>query len=421
MPFLRSFTHVAGRFREDRSGNVAILFALTCLPVAFMAGAAVDYSRASAVLVRAQNAVDVAALALAKDPKMSASDTDTLAANVFSANFSGDPSTTVLSLKAERDGKKVKVTVSAKVRNAFASILPVPEMQIGATSTAESAGKPVEIALVLDNTGSMRDAGKMEALRKSAKNLVDFLDASVTSRDQAKVALVPFATQVNIGTSVKSATWLTYDSSGSTVGSKMSSSNWKGCVTDRNKPHNTALPDASISGSSAYWADVCDVSNLSVAMPLSTDYFGIKRAIDDMTAGGNTNIGIGMAWGMEALVPGGPMDTKTPLGSKDVDKIVILLTDGLNTEDRFDRPSCFLIFCTPANVTNLNARTLANCSAAKAAGIRVYTVRLVEGDEGLLRACASESSFFYDVLNPADLEPAFKSIGGNIMAVRISK
>jgi Flp pilus assembly protein TadG len=417
---LGSFSPAVVALSKDRSGNVALLFALSIAPILVMVGAAVDYGRASSARERMQAGVDAAVLALAAEPGLAKAEMDAKADTIVRNALKAASAVVVDTVSATKEGTRYTVVTSARARNAFVGPLGSSHIPLSAQATAETAGgKPIEVALVLDTTGSMNEAGKLAALKQSARNFLAFLDKSVTSRDQAKVALVPFATQVNVGTAVTSASWLSYDPTGSTTGQKTTASTWKGCITDRNKPHNTALPDAP-TGAAAYWADTCDASAQTKVMALGTDYHALGQAIDAMVAAGNTNTGIGMAWGLEALTPGGPLASGTPLGDKGVDKIIILLTDGQNTEDRYDRPSCFLIFCSPANVANLNARTLANCSVAKAAGIRVYTVRLIDGDEGLLRSCASEASFFYDVLKAEDLAPAFKSIGSAILAVRIT-
>ena len=41
-------------------------------------------------------------------------------------------------------------------------------------------------------------------------------------------------------------------------------------------------------------------------MPLSYDWTGMKTLVDNMMPGGNTNQGIGLAWGWLSLVGGGP-------------------------------------------------------------------------------------------------------------------
>ncbi|MCC6787152.1 MAG: hypothetical protein IT547_04885, partial [Hyphomonadaceae bacterium] len=66
------------------------------------------------------------------------------------------------------------------------------------------ASPPIEVAMVLDNTGSM--ANDMQALRDAASDLAD--DLLSLDGDTVRVALVPFVAQVNIGNEQSHRAWL---------------------------------------------------------------------------------------------------------------------------------------------------------------------------------------------------------------------
>jgi Flp pilus assembly protein TadG len=63
---IRSIVGMMGRLRRDESGNIAMLFGLTLIPVAGAAGMGLDYSRASNYYTSAQSEVDAAVLTVAK-------------------------------------------------------------------------------------------------------------------------------------------------------------------------------------------------------------------------------------------------------------------------------------------------------------------------------------------------------------------
>lgn len=84
--------------------------------------------------------------------------------------------------------------------------------------------------------------------------------------------------------------------------------------------------------------------------------------------------------------------------------------DGENTENRWT-----------SNASQIDARTKLACDAAKAKNIKVYTVRVIEGNADLLRSCATTASMFYDVGKASDLEPIFKEIANSIRALRLTK
>jgi hypothetical protein len=60
-------------------------------------------------------------------------------------------------------------------------------------------------------------------------------------------------------------------------------------------------------------------------------------------------------------------------------------------------------------------------TAASDSSIIVYTVRLMEGNEDLLRSCASSEDNYYDVEDTSDLVPAFQAIGKKISQLRLSQ
>ena len=74
--------------------------------------------------------------------------------------------------------------------------------------------------------------------------------------------------------------------------------------------------------------------------------------------------------------------------------MLILLTDGLNTQNRFT-----------TNAAQIDKRTENVCDNLKKAKIRVFTVRVIEGNVPLLQNCASAPNMFYDVQIASQLTP----------------
>ena len=68
--------------------------------------------------------------------------------------------------------------------------------------------KKLNLALVLDNTGSMAQSAKMTNLKTAAHNLLTTLQNAAKTPGDVKVAIVPFATDVNVGTSNVNANWI---------------------------------------------------------------------------------------------------------------------------------------------------------------------------------------------------------------------
>ena len=96
--------------------------------------------------------------------------------------------------------------------------------------------------------------------------------------------------------------------------------------------------------------------------------------------------------------------------AENLTKYVILLSDGDNTRNRFGD-----------STNTMNNRTRDTCDGIKGDGIKIYTVRLIEGNASLLRACATSNDMYYDVENSSELSGVFSAIGSEIASLHLSK
>jgi Flp pilus assembly protein TadG len=178
----------------------------------------------------------------------------------------------------------------------------------------------------------------------------------------------------------------------------------------------------------------CDVQPI---VPLSNDYKLIKKNVNALQAAGTTNIMEGVAWGNRVLSPGVPF-TETSMTTKNLQKIMIVLTDGTNVFG--NTPNAlgssysaggYLVDGrlgvqgggASATTTLMNARTLKACETAKAAGIEVYTIRLEEPNVTtgtMLKECATSPDHYFDVPSRAMLDEAFQAIKDKMVKIRIS-
>jgi hypothetical protein len=300
----------------------------------------------------------------------------------------------------------------------------------------------VEVVLALDYTGSMASSYKLVVLKKAATSLINVLESSSTESSQVKVGIVPFATSVRVKASdYKNANWIDFTSGdgSDTVcqgsgkrktctdnsANDISKSTWAGCIEDRASPYNTSdAPVIPGSYATMHTAISCRSSegSLVYVQPLTNDFSALRTAISNMKAGGNTNVTIGVTWGHALLSNQAPFTEAVPFDDEDTQKFLIVLTDGENTQDRFD--NCSGSTC----VSRINTRTKAACDTVKAAGtgvgergITVYTIRVIDGDADLLRSCASSTDKFFDVQYASQLEKVFMDIGNKISALRLSR
>ncbi|MBZ0215310.1 MAG: hypothetical protein K8F25_02050, partial [Fimbriimonadaceae bacterium] len=148
-------TSALKRLARDDSGNIAILFAAAIIPVIVAVGAAMDYSRASQVKTAMQTALDSTALHLGLLPQSSSQAVlEAEAANYFAANYQGDSDVNLGPIKVLKDGPAITLRVDADLPTMFMGLVKINKMDVGAASEVLLGGGTIEIAMVLDNSGS---------------------------------------------------------------------------------------------------------------------------------------------------------------------------------------------------------------------------------------------------------------------------
>jgi len=402
------------RFLTDRRGSIVPMFALVATMLFGFVGAAIDYSRANATRVALQAALDSTALMLSKDVDPSKQETidalPGLADKYVRAQFMyGDARIDSVDAKLGNPSQgmfNLTVTASATVNTTVSRVLGQTHMTVGSSGIVSWGIKRLEVALVLDNTWSMNSNSKMVELKKAAHDMLSTLEKAGKKPDDIKVAIIPFDTTVNIGTGFKDTGWIDYSVK------NIAKSDWKGCVIDRDQSNDVLdTPPDTTNFKTLYPAAPC--GTLTDAMPLSNVWADLNSKVDKMTPSaipvGYTNITIGLVWGWHALTKSQPFNqAQDP--QPDLDKVIILLTDGDNTKNRWSNSQ-----------SAIDARTAAACANIKAANVKIYTVRVIDGNKDLLKSCASSPSMFYDVQQSSQLLAVFSSIAQHLANLRIVK
>jgi Flp pilus assembly protein TadG len=435
--------------RAANSGNITVIFALSIVPMVGLVGAAVDYSNANSVKAAMQAASDATALMLAKyAPTTDAATLQTKANDYFKAIFNRPEANGVTITAAfnpnANSGSQVVVTASGNVKTNFTGLMGVPSMKVGVQSYVNWGNTKLRVALVLDTTGSMADDGKIGALKTATKNLIDQLKGASNNSGDVYVSLIPFSKDVNVGKSNYNASWIDWTDwnadNGDDVSTTVCTKNgrrtrcststswvpdnhntWNGCVTDRgltNQPHSQnwdtiVSPPVAGNTASQFPAEQYD-SCPAQMMPLTYDWTGLKSLADSLYPAGNTNQGIGIAHGWQSLVGGGPYPTPPAEDSRyKYTKAIVLMSDGLNTEDRWY-----------TNQNQIDGRESMTCTNAKAAGIVIYTVQVNTGGDAsstVLKNCASGTDKFTEIKTANQLVSTFNSIGVSLSNLRIAQ
>ncbi|NDC58198.1 MAG: hypothetical protein EBZ50_05105, partial [Alphaproteobacteria bacterium] len=198
---------MARALMRDRSGNVAMMWAVSALALSGLVGFSVDFGRAYTIREKLQNAADAAALAAERAKSKPEEERAALARRAFLSNLGQVEDPTKVNIKFTSGPNGSRVTATAPAPLMFAGIVGYNgQWTLSVTADADSGQPiPLEVALVLDNTGSMRN--DMQALRDSSKDLANTLfDGS--SDETVRVAVVPFVSAVNIGNSNDRMAWM---------------------------------------------------------------------------------------------------------------------------------------------------------------------------------------------------------------------
>ena len=445
-------------FSVARGGNVAITFAFATIPIIGAVGAGFDYSHANSVKADLQAALDSTALMLAKDAATTTSaDLNTEAMNYFTALFNRPNEASINSVSATYTasaGSQVVVNGSVNVPTTFLRVLGPSSMQnitVTGSSTTKWGTTRLRVALVLDNTGSMADAGKITALKSATHSLLSQLQGAASQNGDVYVSIIPFSKDVNVGSANYNANWIDWDDweaangswqyvqtcsgssrrgrsrcSGSNKWVPAAYSTWNGCITDRDQDYDQTVTapnpaDASLpNGQASTLFPAEQYGNCPLQMMgLSYDWTSMNSLVDQMYPNGNTNQPIGLVWGWQSLVGGGPLSAPAMDPNYTYQQVIILLSDGLNTQDRW--------YSTQTPIDNRMVQTgngSGTCANIKAAGITIYAIQVNTGGDPLstlMQNCASTTDKFWMLTSASGIATVFNQIGTNLTKLRVAR
>ncbi len=455
--------HIAD-FRRANTGNVALTFALATLPLVGTVGFAVDYSHANSVKAAMQAALDSTALMLSKDAAtLTTADLQTKAKSYFDALFTRPEARNVAitATYTTTGGSQVKVDGVASVPTAFLGVIGYQNINVNGSATAAWGSSRLRVALALDNTGSMASDGKMTALKAATKSLLTQLQSAAGQNGDVYVSIIPFSKDVNVGTSNYNANWIDWDdwedANGSwqttTTCTKKSKrgksrcsssqtwvtadkSTWNGCITDRDRdydqlvtapnPADDSLPVGQ--ASTLFPAEQYAYCPLAM-MGLGYNWTAMNSLVDQMFPNGSTNQPIGLVWAWQSLVGGGPLTVPTKDPSYKYQDVIVLMSDGLNTQDRW-YGNGYQVSTPVDNRMYQTGNGSGTCANIKNAGVTIYTIHVnTDGDpmSTLLQNCAggpdkfNDPSKFYMVTSASGLSAVFSAIGTNLTKLRVAK
>ncbi len=469
-------------FGSDERGVFAVVFGVMAVVLVAFSGAVVDYVSVQNARTVAQEALDASTLGLHGEiENLTPAELEILAEGLINDRLSLiGLSANVENVLVDTSAGTLFIEARFSVPTYFLALVGIPTLSSRVHSEVTSKSLNIEVALVLDSTGSMSGA-KLTALKSAANLLVDALMPDPVNPD-LKIAVVPFNRYVNIGMGNRNEpgldieadyTWTpagqncynTYPNSTYQCDSNWESysctvdgqtktcwhwvySNctgsygapvqvcvpqstrnfrWYGCMGSRHLLSLDTQDDTygtdEVPGVIRHW-NTCKVTEMT---ELSSTRATVRDGIDDMVARDNTYIPTGLMWGWRLLSPSLPFASAMPYDPENK-KVIILMTDGINTVS----PSTVWTFHEPGNhrvhrggnTAIANAKTAEICANVKDEDIVVYTIAFEVTDptiQTILSDCAGNGGSYFDASNASELEDAFEEIADDLKSLRVSR
>lgn len=446
-------------FFADVRGNFGVFSSILAVPIIATAGLAVDFSLALVEKTTVQGLADSAVLAAAASNSTSAAEIKKTVEDHFNGGSKGSVTETVSIKSVEyRADRTIAIEVAAEIPLTLGKVLFDKGFPVTVSAIAQQGfSTPVDVALVLDNTGSM-SGEKLKDLKKASLSLVSVLEKA--NEGQVRLGLVPFSNYVNVGLDRRRESWIsvpndysktekvctksrpllsksgceqvsktcsndgvaytylaeqcssyTYGPEQTTCRDKVTTFRWNGCVGSRKAPL-----DETDELQGQKYEGLLNENCGSAILALSSNMATVRKAIDGMKAQNNTYIPAGILWGWTVLSGREPF-TEAATSSMVADRYMIIMTDGANT----------LRAAAPKHVGDNSGAvalrlTAKTCENAKLDGIKIFTVGV--GDLGketqeVLAACASDAKYALFADDTSSLDNIFKSFAVAMMSPRL--
>ncbi len=459
-PVVQRFREATRAFGASTSGSIVLIWALAMIVVIGAAGGAVDYARAVNARGVIANELDAAALAGARYLS-SANDVakaKTLIKETFAqtaaVKLAGIAEVAEVETEIDNTNGVITVTASASINTAFIQLLGIDTIPVASSNEVTFGSKYVEVALVVDVTGSMKS--DMDTLRTAAQSVVDELIPDGTSESESKIriSLVPYSVGVNLGDYADTVTDGAAEDD---------------CVTERSgdEKYTDATYNYDGNDSGFFGGGSDDCPSKPEMEPLTSSRSTLTTAINKLTSGGYTAGQTGVAWGWYSLSPNWSnlwpsASTPGDYDDDDVEKYLIFMTDGdFNRYYDYGPPVCdkkwngkyendyYKGKCVDedgnsyknqknyteewteegeseyaTNESSTRAKEL--CTQAKKTGITLYSVyfgtKNTSAGAQVMQACATDvSTTYYFASDATNLISAFQAISSKIKGIYLSK
>nr|WP_272490791.1 pilus assembly protein TadG-related protein [Mesobacterium pallidum] len=338
--------------------------------ILIMGGIGIDMMRTELKRMKLQATLDRALLAAANlDQTL---DPETVVRDYFAkAGVEGE--ITDVQVASGTTSRRVSATAEADVRSLFLQVLGRDSFEARVASVASERVNDVEISLVLDISGSMSE-DKMTNLQDAAALFVAEM-LTPNNRDRVSISLVPYSEHVNAGPLIMDQldTTRLHD--------------YSHCVEMPDSAFDETALDLSVRYEQAQhyqwnyygtYADVripvCPMQAYERITPFSQDPVALTTQIRSFQPQAGTSIFLGMKWGAALLDPafrpitaslaadnvvdgvfaGRPVAYPAEGEDQTTDKMVVLMTDGMNDYSNRIQPKNYATYQQRALWAELN-------------------------------------------------------------------
>ena len=220
---LSALSKTLGEFLRNEAGTYVTVFALATPAIFGAVSASVEMSSISRIRAQLQAALDASALATGKHLAIT-TDEDVLAVyarDYFDSNLGSALEPEKISfgfqfLDSPNSGKRIRVSANYDY-DFMMKFLGMDELLLNIASEVTAGNRTIEVAIVLDNSGSMDTytgssyETRLEKAQEAAIALSTQLYtlANISNKpDPVKIAVVPFGHSVNIGSANRGEDWM---------------------------------------------------------------------------------------------------------------------------------------------------------------------------------------------------------------------
>ncbi len=442
--FLSRASQRAAQWRSDTSGNTAMLFGLSIVPVTALASIAIEYSGLESAQRELQQASDIAALTAASLADESA---EVRAKAIFDATIENRAGLTVHSRTVLPLEDGYRVDAVATFDFGLGGMFGLQPASLHKTSISAKQFEPAaEIAIAHDITNSMAFGNGWDEAVSSIKEALTVMKAG-TRPDEFHVAYVPYQDRVNVGTA--NDEWLKFDGEDAIPEDDddredFKLNKWKGCVEPREETIGGfiyALSEAPPTGDGKFHPTADGFHNKlkerggkypycpSTPMQEPTpDVDDVADTLNAIKKGGTGRWDVGLAFAWRALSPewrghwGGKTEAGFPKNYGEGKKLLFFIMDGRSNAAKFE------LGADPNSYGNNNGTVMGwthlvdLCQRIQDTGIELHVLHInpMEYQHDYMTACASSVSGHYHTINDLeDWKKAFRTASGKFGAVRL--